>query len=169
MAKKELVTLCVLVDTGTLSWWVAALRDSGDVRPLLRSEPGDLDRYRGLSSDEQTSFLRHRFCNILQRGTDRLWGYQMKAQTFAFILDNDLPHAAAELTVRTADHLVQWMSQPPVIFVRIPVTADPAPRVAIAGEVTESQLSHLTSAAASMRQLQHNSSDWETVPGSPKS
>lgn len=166
MADKELVTLTILVGTTDLSWWVAAIRDNGEVQPLLRSEPGDLDRYRDLSWDEQTSFLRHRFCNVLQRGCDRLWGHGMKARLFLFVLESDFPHAEPELTVRTADHLVQWMSQPPVIFVKGPwreTAADPERFHTIAGELDDSELSAVRAASVKCRDHDLNSDQWEPV------
>lgn len=166
MPNKELVTLKILVGTTDLSWWVAALRDNGEVQPLLRSEPGDLDRYRDLSWDEQTSFLRHRFCNVLQRGCDRLWGHGMKARLFLFVLESDFPHAEPELTIRTAEHLVQWMTQPPVVFLKGPWrnwSPGDAAFKGIAGELDDSELPELSAGAVKCGDLDLTSEEWESV------
>src|SRR5262249_3886796 len=85
MGTKTPVVLLVLVETARLRWFVAALGLDGQAVPLLRSEEGDLEKYRGLAFDEQVAFLRHRFCGVLQRGCDRLWARDSKACQFAFV------------------------------------------------------------------------------------
>jgi hypothetical protein len=85
------------------------------VSPLLRSEDGDLSTCQGLEFDLQVSFLRHRFCGVLQRGNDRLWPVNKKACLFAFLFVGDLPGTTAELTQRVADHFVEWLLNPPVV------------------------------------------------------
>jgi hypothetical protein len=115
METKEPVILAVLVDAARLRWFVAAVHLDGTVVPLVRSEDGDLAICQGLGFDDQVSFLRHRFCGVLQRGCDRLWPVGQKACQFAFLFDGVLPGTTEELTRRVADHFVEWMLNPPVI------------------------------------------------------
>ncbi len=109
------VVLIVLVEAARLRWSVAAVRMDGAIAPLLRSEEGDLATYQGLDFDDQVSFLRHRFCGVVQRGCDRLWPVGQKACQFVFLFDELLPGAAAELTQRVAEHFAEWMLSPPVV------------------------------------------------------
>jgi hypothetical protein len=115
METKEPVILAVLVDAARLRWFVAAIHLDGTVVPLVRSEDGDLAICQGLGFDDQVSFLRHRFCGVLQRGCDRLWPVGQKACQFAFLFDGVLPGTTDELTRRVADHFVEWMLNPSVI------------------------------------------------------
>jgi hypothetical protein len=116
MHVKEPVVLVVLVETARLRWFVAAVGlVDGTVTPLVCSVAGDLATYQGLPFDEQVSFLRHRFCGIVQRGCDRLWPVGKKACQFAFLFDGTLPEATDELTRRVAEHFVEWMLNPPVV------------------------------------------------------
>jgi hypothetical protein len=91
---------------------VAAVTLDATVSPLIRSEDGDLAAYQSLDFDDQVSFLRHRFCGVLQRGCDRLWPVGRKACQFALLFDDALPD---ELVRAVADHYVQWMLNPPVV------------------------------------------------------
>jgi hypothetical protein len=118
MTTKEPVLLVVLVEAARLRWLVAAVGLDGAVAPLLRSEDGDLATYHGLSFDDQVSFLRHRFCGILQRGCDRLWPVSRKACQFIFIFEGTLPGTTEELTPRVAEHFAEWMLNPPVVVFR---------------------------------------------------
>jgi hypothetical protein len=115
MESKAPAVLVVLVEAARLRWFVAGIGLEGTPFPLLRSEEGDLSPYQGLDFDEQVSFLRHRFCGVLQRGCDRLWARDRKASQFVFVFGGPLPGATAALTERVADHLVQWMLNPPVV------------------------------------------------------
>jgi hypothetical protein len=115
MDSKTPVLLVVLVQTSLLRWFVAALGPDGAATPLLRSEEGDLEKYRGLDFDEQVGFLRHRFCGVLQRGCDRLWGRGMKARQFVFVFEEPLPEPTGELTAAVAEHFAQWLLNPPVV------------------------------------------------------
>jgi hypothetical protein len=118
MDSKTPVLLVVLVETSRLRWFVATLGLDGQATPLLRSEVGDLDKYRGLDFDAQVSFLRHRFCGVLQRGCDRMWGRAQKARQFAFVFEAPVPEPTGQLTGAVADHFVEWMLNPPVaVFV----------------------------------------------------
>jgi hypothetical protein len=115
---KTPVLLLVLVETVRLRWFVAGIGLDGVTLPLLCSEAGDLEKYRGLDFDEQVAFLRHRFCGVLQRGCDRLWARQSKACQFVFVLEGRFPEAAGDLTAAVAEHFVQWLLNPPVaVFV----------------------------------------------------
>ncbi len=114
MEPKTPVLLFVLVETARLRWFVASAGFDGRFSPLLCSEEGDLDRYVGLDFDEQISFLRHRFCGILQRGCDRLWARGEKAAHFLILFEHPLPEPSGELTQRIAEHFAEWMLNPPV-------------------------------------------------------
>jgi hypothetical protein len=114
MEPKAPAVLVVLVEATRLRWFVAGLGLDGAVLPLLRSEEGDLSPYQGFDFDEQVSFLRHRFCGVLQRGCDRLWARDRKACQFVFVFGGLLPGTTAELTEQVAQHFVLWMLNPPV-------------------------------------------------------
>ena len=130
MDEKTPVLLVVLVQTSRLCWFVAAIDPDGRAAPLLRSQVGDLEKYRGLDFDGQVTFLRHRFCGVLQRGCDRLWGRGSKACQFAFVFEAPLPEPTGTLTEAVAEHFVQWLLNPPAAVL---VSADgfdtPAPRL----------------------------------------
>jgi hypothetical protein len=115
METKTPVLLVVLVETSQLRWFVAAIGPDTSATPLLRSEVGDLDKIHSLAFDEQVSFLRHRFCGVLQRGCDRLWARQWKACQFAFVFEGPFPGAADDLIRAMADHFVEWLLNPPVV------------------------------------------------------
>lgn len=119
MNDKEPVLLTILIDTDRMRWLAGGISLDQTVFPLLVSQDDDLVGYRDLTFDEQLSFLRHRFCGVLQRGCDRLWGIRKKACQFIFVTDHVFPHAPLILTERVAEHLVQWMSKPPVTFFTI--------------------------------------------------
>lgn len=117
MNAKEPVLLVVLIETGTLRWYVAGVSLAGHPLPLMRSETGSLGAYIDVAFDEQVSFLRHRLAGVLQRGCDRLWGHQKKPCQIVIVADHFFPQAPLELTQHVADHFVQWMVNPPVAFV----------------------------------------------------
>src|SRR4051812_48746383 len=108
MESKEPVLLVVLVETARLRWFVASLHLDGRVEPLLCSEEGDLEKYRGVEFDEQVSFLRHRFCGVLQRGCDRLWARDCKARRYVIVFEGLLPEPTGTLTQAVADHYAMW-------------------------------------------------------------
>lgn len=116
MAKREPVLLAVLIENAVQRWYLAGIDDRSNVTPLVCSEPGNLSAYIGQEFDEQVSFLRHRLSGALQRGCDRLWGRNQKPALIVFAIDELFPHASTELTQRVADHFVEWMSNPPVVF-----------------------------------------------------
>jgi hypothetical protein len=116
MDAKTPVLLVILVQTSRLRWFVAAVARDGRTTPLLRSEIGDLEKYCGLDFDGQVSFLRHRFCGVLQRGCDRLWSRGLKACQFAFLFEEPLPEPTGRLTEAVAEHFVEWLLNPPVVL-----------------------------------------------------
>src|SRR4051812_40792050 len=115
MEHKSPVMLLVLVDVARLRWFVASIALDGQTVPLLRSDEGDLEKYRELSFDEQVAFLRHRFCGVLQRGCDRIWARNNKACQFVFFFEGQLLDATGQLTQAVADHFTEWMLNPPVV------------------------------------------------------
>jgi hypothetical protein len=120
MTPKAPAMLLVLVETARLRWFVAAVGLDGRAIPLLRSEEGDLAKYQGLPFDDQVAFLRHRFCGVLQRGTDRLWGRDLKACQFVIVFEGLLPDPTGELTRAAADHFATWMLNPPAAVLNRP-------------------------------------------------
>lgn len=167
MSQKEPVLLLVLVQTSRMRWLAAGIDFQNQLFPLLVSSDNDLAPYLTLDFDEQASFLRHRFCGILQRGCDRLWGLKKKACKFVFLTDDQFPGAAREeLTQRVADHLVDWMANPSVAFLNSDAefstqSLNPA---LIAGELSTEQQSALHSALPSLSQALHTPEAWEQVP-----
>src|SRR5438128_1583123 len=115
MHSKAPVLLLVLVETARLRWFVAVLGLDGRAVPLLRSDVGDLEKYRTLDFDEQVAFLRHRFCGVLQRGCDRIWARESMTCQFVFVFDGLIPDPTSTLTQVVAEHFTQWMLNPPVV------------------------------------------------------
>jgi hypothetical protein len=114
MEPKAPTLLLILVETARLRWFVAAVGLDGTTAPLICSEADDLEKYRGLEFDEQVSFLRHRFCGVLQRGCDRLWARDRKACQFVFVFEGLLPEPTGALTQTLAGHFAEWLLKPPV-------------------------------------------------------
>jgi hypothetical protein len=163
MDSKTPVLLVVLVETSRLRWFVAALGLDGQTTPLLRSEVGDLDKYRGLDFDGQVSFLRHRFCGVLQRGCDRLWSRDLKAREFVFVFDEPLPEPTGRLTAAVAEHFVEWMLSPPVV-----VYSAAAPRLdKVAGACDASLEELLRARLDALLAARDDTSAWELVPKKP--
>ena len=116
MAAKEPVLLTVLIETTDLCWYVAGISLAGDPMPLMQSEAGNLGAYIGVAFDEQVGFLRHRLSGVLQRGCDRLWGRHKKPCHIVCVADGPFVQATPELTRRVAEHFVEWITRPPVVF-----------------------------------------------------
>ncbi|MCA9139736.1 MAG: hypothetical protein KDB00_23350 [Planctomycetales bacterium] len=116
MTEKQPVILTVTIETQNQRWFVAGITLSGEPIELMCSEPGNLTPYVGKEFDEQVSFLRHRLSGVLQRGCDRLWGRMMKPCQIVFITDDAFADADDQLGCRVAEHFVQWMTRPPVVF-----------------------------------------------------
>jgi hypothetical protein len=142
METKEPVLLVVLITTADFRWHVAGISLAGAPLPLLQSEPGNLNAYLGGTDDEQLSFLRHRLSGVLQRGCDRLWGRQKKPCQIVFVADGPFAQAPAELTRRVAEHFVQWMTSPPVVYFTSPDGFDTATSPSLEHVAGELETSH---------------------------
>ncbi len=160
MDSKTPVLLVVRVQTARLRWFVAAIDPDGRVEPLLRSEVGDLEKYRDLDFDAQVSFVRHRFCGVLQRGCDRLWARGEKARQFVFVFDEPLPEPTERLTAAAAEHFVAWLLNPPV------VVYTGAPRLnKVAGAIDAPLEELLRAGLGALLAAQDDPAAWELVPG----
>jgi hypothetical protein len=163
MDSKTPVLLVVLVETSRLRWLVAAVGLDGRATPLLRSDVGDLEKYRGLDFDGQVSFLRHRFCGVLQRGCDRLWARGLKACQFAFVFEGPLPEPTDRLTAAVAEHFVEWLLNPPVAVLLSGNGFDaPEPRLeCVAGAIDEPLAEALRSGLATLLPARADEDQWE--------
>jgi len=167
MNQKTPALLTILIDTPRMRWLAGGIGFDQQVFPLLASQDNDLAGYRDVEFDEQASFLRHRFCGALQRGCDRLWGLHMKACQFVFLTDRRFPHAPPELTDRIADHLVQWMTNPPVAFFVAGAgsfAARPIEVKLLAGQISPEYLEALTRGLPSLLDAADQADQWEEVP-----
>jgi len=164
MEPKTPVLLLVLVEVAKLRWLAAAIGLEGQVTPLIRSEPGDLEPYRGLEFDEQVAFLRHRFCGVLQRGCDRLWARKWKACQFVFLFEDNLPEPTGTLTRAVAEHFALWMLNPPaaVLVSENGFGKEPMPRLdSLAGELEEGRLGLVREHLAEVLAAREDPSPWE--------
>jgi hypothetical protein len=167
MTDKEPMLLTVLIEASCLRWYVAGMHLAGEPLPLLRSETGNLSPYLGLPFDEQVSFLRHRLSGVLQRGCDRLWGRQMKPCQIVFVADGPFVQADAELTARVAEHFVEWMTRPPVVFFTAARSfASPEPPVLeqVAGDLDSGLRVALEAGLPALRDALARPDVWELVP-----
>jgi hypothetical protein len=172
MSAKEPALLTVLIDVARLQWHVGSISLEGSAIPLIRSEPGNLEPCLGVPLDEQVGFLRHRFAGVLQRGCDRMWGRQLKPRQIVFVADGPFPDGGPVLTRRVAEHFVDWMVSPPVVyFERQGAFSAPeiTPLQSIAGDFDELLLPALTVGLASLYAATNNNDDWEIVPSKPRS
>ena len=167
MADKEPVLLTILIDTSRMRWLAGGIGFDKQVFPLLASQDGDLAGYRSMELDEQTSFWRHRFCGALQRGCDRLWGLRKKAFQFIFLTDSVFPDAPCELTERIADHLAQWMTNPPVVF----FSSDggsfdmrPVEVTRLAGDISAEFFTAFDAGLPALLEVATQTDPWEQVP-----
>ncbi len=167
MNTKEPVLLTILIETERLRWLVGGIALDNTCIPLLASQDEDLAKYKTLDFDEQLSFLRHRFCGAVQRGCDRLWGLKKKACQFVIIIDKHFPDAPPQLTHRVAEHLVQWMANPPLVF----FSADdgsfeprPITMTAIAGGLPGDYASAWEAGLPCLLDAAHRAEEWEMVP-----
>jgi len=159
MTPKTPAVLLVLVEAAKLRWFAAALGPDGRAVPLLRSEDGDLAKYRGLPFDEQVAFLRHRFCGVLQKGCDRLWARGLKASQFVIVFEGVLPDPTGELVRAVADHFTLWMVNPPAaVFVR---AGEPAALEKMAGDPDPPPAEPLAAVLAA----RDDPAAWEAAPG----
>ncbi len=120
MGDRERALFVVLIQPACFCWHAGGIRSSGEAIPLLRSEPDDLIDYQQLELDAQLSFLRHRFAGVLQRGCDRLFTREMRANHFVLIADGHFRKASEALTERLGKHLTEWMMNPPVTYMLSP-------------------------------------------------
>ncbi len=166
MSERETVILVVLIDTDLLGWHVGCITSKNVAMPLMRSENGNLDEYRGLELDEQVSFLRHRLAGVLQRGCDRLCGIQMKASCFVVIANGRYPDAGEELSQQVANHFVEWMLSPPITFLQAPLGFRPMQKVpleVVAGEISLSLQESLESGLVEFVGLLEEPDRWELI------
>ncbi len=163
MESKTPVLLVVLVETSRLRWFVAALGLDGRAAPLLRSDVGDLEKYRDMDFDGQVSFLRHRFCGVLQRGCDRLWARGLKACQFAFVFESPLAEPTGRLTAAVAEHFAQWLLNPPVaVLVSGDGFGEPAPRLEmLAGAIDPPLADLLRSHLGALLAARADEGQWE--------
>ena len=167
MNDKEPVLLTVLIETARLRWFVAGISLDGKPQPLLRTDDGNIDDYLSLPFDEQVSFLRHRFSGSLQRGNDRLWGRHMKALQFVFVADGNFVDATPELTERLANHMVEWMVKPPVVFCIAEQGLNPncEPDLkTVAGELPAEHAAALLAGLPKLFAAMSDVEPWELVP-----
>ncbi|QEG39442.1 hypothetical protein [Roseimaritima ulvae] len=163
MSERTPVTLVVLIEPQGHRWYAGAVQADGQATPLMRSDDGNLDRYVGLDFEEQVSFLRHRLAGVLQRGCDRLYAREMKAEQFLLAADGDFPGADGGVTKALAEHFVQWMINPPVVYVRTPErfeVQEDADLQIVSGDLP-------TDAAAGISALavkRTDPDDWELIP-----
>lgn len=167
MESRESVLLTICIATADQQWFAAGINSSADVTPLIQSEPGDLDQYVGISFDEQVSYLRHRLSGVLQRGSDRLWGMNQKAEQIIFVADGNYRDAPAELTHRVAEHFVEWIAKPPVTYFICPngfLSNTNLLLKHVAGEIEKSQLASLESGLPKIFEAIGQSDLWEVAP-----
>jgi hypothetical protein len=167
MADKVPVLLLVLVETARLRWFVASVHPGGQAFPLLRSDVGDLERYRGLDYDEQVAFLRHRFCGVVQRGCDRIWARGEKARQFAFVFEGLLAEPTGTLTQAVADHFTLWMLNPPAAVFTSPDGFDRGEISRLdrlAGDMDPSLEAPLYASLRGLLAVREDDGAWERVP-----
>lgn len=171
MADRAPALLIVLIENAQWRWHVAAIDTDGNAIPLLRSEVGDLDQYRDLEFDSQVSFLRHRLAGALQRGCDRLYPKNLKANHFLLIADTTFPDSADGVTQRLADHFIEWMMNPPASFyVCGSAFRDAAPTQfdRLAGEDEKTVFTKLEAAWPALISSFDQPDDWELISRPPK-
>ena len=167
MPSKEPVLLVVLIETGTLRWFVAGIDLAGEPIPLLRSEEGNLRPYLGVELDEQVSFLRHRLAGVLQRGCDRLWGQVKKPCQIVFVADAPFPEAAPDLGERVGRNFAEWMSRPPVVYCvnDSGFAAESSVQLqTLAGTIEESHREPLAAGLPRLWLALETPDDWELAP-----
>ena len=171
MPDKEPVLLTVLIETAQLRWYVAGIDLAGGLLPLLASEPGNLSPYLGIPFDDQVNFLRHRLSGVLQRGCDRLWGRQKKPCHIVFVADGPFTGANVELTRRIAEHMVEWMTRPPVVFfitargfAAEPQMSEPQTLERVAGDLDNALRTALDTGLTAFRDAATRRQAWEAVP-----
>ena len=155
----------MFIESQSQRWYVAGIDLEGRVVPLICSQAGDLAGYVDQPFGEQVSFLRHRLAGVLQRGCDRLWGRNMKPCQIVFVADDVFCDAGPELTQRVADHFVEWLSRPPVVFFVSKKTAgtEPADLMRLAGELTTERHQALNRGLGDLVNARAAEDQWELV------
>ncbi|KAA5543140.1 hypothetical protein FYK55_12720 [Roseiconus nitratireducens] len=169
---KQKGLLLVFIETQRQRWFVAAIKLSGELVPLLRSEEGNLEDYLSSEFEEQVTFLRHRLAGVLQRGCDRLWGRAIKPTQFVLVADQDFDPQTPELTSAVAEHFVEWMINPPVVFLKedaVGAADDSVQFDRVAGEIDAQDQEILKAAFSQLADSIVNESLWELVPNKPSS
>jgi hypothetical protein len=162
MTPKTPAVLLVVVEAARLRWFAAALVPDARPAPLLRSEDGDLAKYAGLPFDEQVSFLRHRFCGVLQKGCDRLWARGLKACQFVIVFDGAIPDPTGELVRAIADHFTLWMINPPAaVLVR---AGEPPSLEPVAGDLDPPRAELVAAGLGAVLAARDDPAAWEVVP-----
>lgn len=161
MATREPVMLIVLIETGEFRWYAAGVDRNSEVTPLVRSPSNDLSPYVAQPYDEQVSFLRHRLSGVLQRGCDRLFGRGQKPAHIVFAVDGLFLEAVPELTQRVADHFVQWMTNPPVVFLVLGQSR--ADKRVIAGDWPAAERAAFEKAWPALAAAQSQQDLWELI------
>jgi hypothetical protein len=167
MEIKAPVLLAVMIETGQGRWFAAGIDLDGQALPLVRSETGNLNAYHNIEFDEQVSFLRHRLSGVLQIACDRLWGKNKKPCQIVFITDACFPNAPDELTQRVAEHFVEWMTRPPVVFFVADqqFSAETSPALKqLAGEIAADHYQVLTDSLPQLCGRLLEADDWEAAP-----
>jgi hypothetical protein len=167
MEPRAPVLLVLLVDVQRLRWLAAGVGLDGEVLPLVASEDGDLEPYLALPFDEQVSFLRHRLSGVLQRGCDRLWARAKKPCQIVLIASGMLDETAGPLTDRVADHFVEWMSNPPIVFFVCPAGFFPRSLPSLeklAGDLQPDRQQLLVSRLAELFEAVAEPGRWEQIP-----
>jgi hypothetical protein len=169
---REPVLLAVLIQPSSFCWHVAAIGRGGESVPLVRSEENSLSGYRGLEPVAQRSFLRHSIAGVLQRGCDRLFARNMKAEHFVLIADQHFPEASETLTEQLAEHLVSWMINPPLTYLLAApgfISDSQAELHLVAGELPESTDEALRKGLPALVAALDDPSAWELIARPPQS
>ncbi len=170
MSTKRPVLLTVLIEPQSFRWYVAGIDLSGTVTPLLCSQKGNFAGYVDQEFDDQTSYLRHHLAGVLQRGCDRLWGRQEKPCQIVFVAEGTFLDAPPELTNRVAEHFVEWMTSPPVVFF-LRQSSDKAQQTQltpIAGEITPEWLDAVVTGLPRMISQCGEDDPWELIMTKPQ-
>ena len=155
--------LLIAIETAKLRWFLVGVTPEGELLPLLRSQVGDFDNYLGAEFDDQVSFLRHRFSGVIQRGADRMIGEDRRPGRIVFLADAPFQRAGRELTDRVAEHFVQWMNNPSVVFY-LGAGQAPGSLERLAGESDGNFDAAIDRLRPALAAAMHDSLKWDTAP-----
>lgn len=150
MTPKELVILAAQIDLPGCCWSVGSIDAAAHIDPLVQSPLDDIVRYKPVSTEERISFLRHRIAGALQKGTDRLWGRERKAELIAIEFATADAAEEVELVSRVAEHFCVWMVRPPVICLHVKAGAASS---VLASNTDSADLNRIRTGLAAMRLL----------------